>query len=67
MKTIIYKNKRTVCEIKHESKNIFSISGCEKDKVATFLKEKKGRDYIWNDLIELIDVEAGYTIKSREQ
>lgn len=64
MKTIIYKNKKEVCEIKHEGKNVFLISGCEKDKVAALLKNKKGRDYIWKDLIEFIDVDAGYTIST---
>jgi len=63
MKTIVYKNKKAVCEIKHEGKNVFSISGDEKDKIAGLFKKGKVQDYIWKNLLEFIDMEEEYTIK----
>ena len=64
MRTIIYKDRNAICEIKHEGKRVFSISGCEKDKIAESLRNKKGTDYIWKDLVEIIDTEAGYAIET---
>jgi len=64
MKTIIYKNGNTVCEVKHEGKKVISISGCEKDRISALFKKRKGREYIWKALIEFIDVETGYTIET---